>query len=161
MSRLATLFNVFASGHGLDKPPGFQIPYPRGFRISYPRERTYFYVSNILMQTGFFPYEAYHGSTCTSLSFVVRCMLAHCMAPRNYVVTLYRDGLPTLLFKYVCLGALRALRHTYGACIMRFVSRACRPCSVPGFSPARGVHLMHDIASQAGKRQILIGIGNR
>ena len=130
MSRLATLFNVFASGHGLDKPPGFQIPYPRGFRISYPRERTYFYVSNILMQTGFFPYEAYHGSTCTSLSFVVRCMLAHCMAPRNYVVTLYRDGLSILLRMFVCAARLMScVRCMYFALrVMCLPSVFCPRC---------------------------------
>ena len=51
---------------------------------------------------------------------------------------------------YPCLGALRAMCYAYGACIMRCVSRACRPCSVPGF-PAKGLHLEHDIFSQAGK----------
>ena len=40
--------------------------------------------------------------------------------------------------------------HAYGACVVRCVSRACRPCSVPGF-PARGLHLEHGIFSQAKK----------
>ena len=54
-------------------------------------------------------------------------------------------------FFYACLGALRAICHAYGACIVRCVSRACRPCCVPGISPARGVHLEHGTFSQAGK----------
>ena len=40
--------------------------------------------------------------------------------------------------------------HAYGECIMCCVSRACRPCSVPGF-PARDLYLEHDTFSQAGK----------
>ena len=55
---------------------------------------------------------------------------------------LYRDELPILLHIIGC-----AARHM--SCV-RCLSRAFRPCSAPGF-PARGLHLEHDIFSQAEK----------